>query len=68
MRTWRDKAHEVIASLSRDAWLKANTTKAGTRRKVHRQYVIPVLADELVECLATDDEARAKAIFNWEMP
>jgi hypothetical protein len=56
--TWQDKANRLIADASFDAYTKANKG-----RKRHVPYSIPQYAEDLVECLAFNDEERAKAIF-----
>lgn len=65
MKTWRDKAHRRIGELCRAEYLRVNTTRDGRRRKTHRPYVVPLEAEILVDCLATDDEHRAKSLFVW---
>lgn len=57
--TWQEKAHRLIAADCFAAWRDANTP----RRKQHRPYTVPEQARALVECLASNDEPRAKAIF-----
>ena len=61
--TWEDKAHRVIADLCATSYHQANTRKDGTRYKKHRSYSIPFLAERLIECLNTNNELEAKAIF-----
>ena len=62
--TWRDKAEKEIEAMSMAAYREANFCKrTGKRYKEHRQYAIPILAQELVDCLEKNDEERAKAIF-----
>jgi len=56
---WIDKAERLIASLSLDAYRTANPIP----RKRHKPYTIPPLARELVECIGTNDEHRAKRLF-----
>jgi hypothetical protein len=66
-KSWRDKAAEEIGKLCRAEYLRVNTTKAGKRRKKHVSYSVPAIAEELVECLETDNEYRAKQIFLYEL-
>lgn len=54
MSTWQDKANKIIADYSYQAWLN-NNKKPG--------YIIPSIARDLVDCLNTNNEERAKAIF-----
>lgn len=63
MTTWRDKANRVISADCMAEWREANTLPNGRRRKRHVPYSVPKTAQELVECLKSDDEERAKAIF-----
>jgi hypothetical protein len=61
---WRDKAERIIGTLSQQAYHDANAPKHGRPwRKRHVPYSIPQLAKDLVECLNTNDEERAKALF-----
>lgn len=62
--SWRDKAHRIIGELSRQSYMEANgLTPSGRIRKNHVPYSIPQVAVDLIDCLNTDDEERAKAIF-----
>ena len=56
---WVEKANRLIAIASLDAYRKANPHP----RKKHRPYTIPVIADDLVRCVKTDNELEAKRIF-----
>lgn len=69
MESWQEKAHRIIAALSRESWAKVNILKNGRQRKKHVPYTIPEAAADLVECLKTNDEERAKAmfVFNYEV-
>lgn len=67
MSTWRDKVHETIGRLCREAYLKANTTKSGKRLKRHVPYAIPSIAQDLVDALGRDDEETCKAIMLWRL-
>lgn len=60
---WRHKAQRLIAAMCHMSYTKANTRPDGTHYRRHRPYSVPVLAEELLACLNTNDEARAKAIF-----
>lgn len=64
--TWREKAHRVIGQLAHAAYEKANRLPNGRLRKRHVPYALPEVARALVECLGTDDEARAKGIFLYD--
>ena len=63
--TWRNKAEKQIQSICRAEYLRVNTTKSGKKRRRHVSYTIPQEALDLLECLNTNDEERAKAIFVW---
>jgi hypothetical protein len=63
MATWEDKANQIIADMSADAYRAANIMKNGRKRKHHVPYTLPETALALVECLGTNDEERAKHIF-----
>jgi hypothetical protein len=63
MKTWQDKAHQIIAQECSAAYRAANQKRDGTWRKKHVPYHVPPIAQALVECLNTDDEVRAKSIF-----
>ena len=67
MRDWRTKAQDEILKLCRQSYVQANTRKDGKRYKKHQAYAVPVLAEELVDCLNTEDEERAKAIFLFRL-
>jgi hypothetical protein len=60
---WRAKAETIIYKLCAESEKQANTRKDGKRYKKRRPYSVPSLAKDLVKCLGTDDEERAKAIF-----
>ena len=63
MKPWREKANNIIDALCMESYLQANTRKDGKPYKKHRGYSVPLLAEQLVECLDTDDEIRAKTLF-----
>ena len=58
MNTWQDKANRIIGAQCANAWRQAN---AGKRK--HIPYSVPSVSQELVECLGTNDEHKAKALF-----
>lgn len=60
---WRGKAEKIIAELSRQSYEQANRLPSGQLRKKHVPYSTPTMAQDLVECLNTHDEERAKALF-----
>lgn len=60
---WETRAHSLIAELARVSYLEANTDRRGNRYRRHRPYSLPTIARDLVECLGTRNEERAKAIF-----
>ena len=67
-KTWQDKAHRIIGILCYESFIKANTRKHGGLYKKHKPYSVPDIANELVVCLANDDEKTAKTIFMWTYP
>jgi hypothetical protein len=60
---WRIKADRLIFKLSQQSSRQAQRSPRGARYKRHHQYSVPDLARQLVECLNTNDEHRAKALF-----
>lgn len=58
-KPWAEKANRIIAAVCADAYRAANPTP----RKRHRPYHVPDIARDLVDCLNTDDEQRAKSLF-----
>ena len=64
---WRNKAHTEIAKLCKESHRQANTNKSGKPYKRLRPYSVPELARDLIDCLNTDDEHRAKSIFVWKL-
>ena len=71
MKTWRDKAEQIIRDLCRGAYEKANRKSDGSLYRRYRPYSVPRLAEELVKCLGMHDqkaaEYRAKQIFLYEL-
>ena len=63
MASWRDKAQRIIARLCERSYQQANTSRAGRRYRSHHAYTVPAEAVMLIDCLNTDDEERAKALF-----
>lgn len=61
---WIIKAHEIISKLSSQAYYKANF-KNGIQLKKHVPYSIPEEAQELIECIKSNDELKAKQLFNY---
>lgn len=64
---WRAKAEREIAKLCFASYVQANRLANGSFRKRHVPYSVPEKAQELVACLATNDEIRAKQIFLYEL-
>ena len=60
---WRNKANVLIGALCFESYRAANTTLGGKVRKRRVPYSVPELAKDLIECLNTNDEEQAKAIF-----
>ena len=67
MQTWRNKANREIARMCAASYRQANTLKSGKLRKRHIPYSVPEVAQDLIDCLNTDDEHRAKSIFVWKL-
>jgi hypothetical protein len=61
--TWHDKAHRIIAEFCLDSYNRTNRNRQGKLYKHRRPYSVPAEAEILIDCLNTDDEARAKAYF-----
>lgn len=59
MTTWQDKAHRLIGNLCHESYKQTNPVPG----RKHKDYHVPELAKQLIECLNTDDEHRAKALF-----
>lgn len=59
---WRDKAHRLIGDMCLAAYQKVNPQPRYGKRKA-KPYQVPALAQELVECLNTNNEDKAKGIF-----
>jgi hypothetical protein len=59
MKPWAEKAHRIIGRLCLDSYRQSNP-KPGRK---HVPYVVPALAQDLVDCLNKDDEVRAKCLF-----
>ena len=63
MERWKHKAHRLIHNACTIEYLSANTTKAGKKYWKHIPYIVPEIAENLIDFLNTDNEERAKAIF-----
>lgn len=67
METWKDKAKGMIQAEAKTQFIKAgNKYPVCLSKRKHKPYALPIWCNELVECLANDNEEKAKAIFNWE--
>ena len=66
MNTWRDKAHKLISDAATIAYNQSNTASNGKPYKKHHPYSLPLWVGELIECLGSNDETQAKAIFNHQ--
>ena len=62
---WQKKVHKVISELCLESYRQANYKK-GKKYKKHKQYSVPDEALDLIECLDTDDEERAKSIMLYD--
>jgi hypothetical protein len=62
-QTWHNKAQHLIGEMCLTSYRQENTKPDGTKYRRHRAYSVPVLAQDLIECLNTEDEHRAKSIF-----
>lgn len=65
--TWIDKANREIAKLCLASYTKANKRTNGQYYKIHRPYVVPQLAVDLVNAIGRNDEQTAKSIMLWEL-
>jgi hypothetical protein len=59
VKPWQQKADRLIGEYCLAAWREANPIG----RKRHKPYSVPEVAQELAECLDTNDELRAKQLF-----
>lgn len=59
-KTWRGKAKRIIHKQCEQSYRQANPLP----RKKHKPYHVPEFAKELLDCLNTDDEVRAKGLFH----
>jgi hypothetical protein len=66
MRTWHEKASDIIEEYCRQSYLQANTLPNGKRRKRHVPYAVPEIAAALVAALNANDEHEAKRLFMIE--
>lgn len=64
--TWHNKAQQIIAALSKAAYLEANQLPNGNMRKRHVSYSIPYEAKLLIEALNRDDEMAAKSLMSHD--
>jgi hypothetical protein len=60
---WEYKAEKIISELCLESYKQANYFKNGQKKKKHVPYSVPAIAQELLNCIKTDDEEKAKAIF-----
>lgn len=60
---WEQKAHRLIHDLCMESYKKENYAKNGMKKKRHHPYRVPELAQDLVDCVKTDNEEQAKYIF-----
>lgn len=58
MKQWEIKAHRIVSELCLEEYKKVN---AGKKR--HKPYRVPELAQEILDCIKTDDEELCKYIF-----
>ena len=63
MGSWHNKAQRLIGEMCYTSYQQANTKKDGTQYKRHRAYSVPSMAQQLIECLNTDNEVEAKGLF-----
>ena len=66
MKTWHDKAKEIIGRYSLESYRRANVLPNGQKRKRHVPYSVPEIATALVAALSADDELEAKRLFEVE--
>lgn len=64
MKPWQEKAHRLIGNVCRNSYEHAQISKlTGKRYKKHVPYSVPSFAQDLIDCLNTGNEERAKALF-----
>lgn len=61
--TWQHKAQRIIAELCSESYKQANYRDGRKLKGSHRPYSVPQDAELLVQCLRTNDEETAKAVF-----
>ena len=66
MKTWHDKAKEIIGRYSLESYRQANVLPNGQKRKRHVPYSVPEIATALAAALSADDELEAKRLFEVE--
>ena len=62
MKAWQEKAHNLIFKLSQSSYMQANYRR-GKKLAKHVPYSVPNLAEDLISCLNTENEERAKDLF-----
>ena len=63
MKPWEEKAHKLVTRLCHESYLQANTAPSGRLFNVPVRYTVPVIAEELINCLVINDEETAKAVY-----
>jgi hypothetical protein len=61
--SWQDKAKQLVAEHSMQAYKQANFLANGKRRARHVPYSLPEIATALIKCMNGDDEVEAKRLF-----
>lgn len=63
LEPWKQKSHKVIYSLCRQSYEFNNVSKSGRKSSRHIPYSVPQEAQDLIDCLNTNNEEKAKAMF-----
>jgi hypothetical protein len=63
LEPWERHAHEIIGKMCLASYESSNRMKDGSLRKKRVPYSVPSVAHELIECLNTRNEHRAKLLF-----
>jgi hypothetical protein len=58
---WRHRAQRVIYDLCIAEYEREKSRLKGKKKRI--EYSVPEMAENLIECLNTDDEGRAKSIM-----
>lgn len=62
MSLWYKKAHKMIEAEAWQAYREAGNAPG----KKHKPYTLPKWVTDLINAMNTNNEEKAKAIFNWQ--